>query len=184
LHALGTHRGRHREHRGARRFRGDGVHSTHLALARGFAISHAGLSLVAFAAGGIVFAVFARPVLRHLGEVGLAIAGTLFLGSGLALVAWTPAPAVAPWACLLAGLGFYMLHNTLQTNATQMAPAHRGAGMALFASMYYLGQSVGVAIAGLVAQFSTPVWVLLGAAVAILPVGLNFARLKRPHTAS
>ena len=152
---------------------------THLSFARGFAISRAGLAMVMFSAGGVAFALFARPVLRRLGEAGLATVGTMFLASGLALVAWTPAPAVAPWACLLGGLGFYMLHNTLQTNATQMAPQHRGAGMALFASMFFLGQSAGVAAAGFAAESSAPFYVLVGAAVAIVPVGLNFARLRR-----
>ena len=32
-------------------------------------------------------------------------------------------------ACFVAGLGFYMLHNTLQINATQMAPERRGAAV-------------------------------------------------------
>jgi predicted MFS family arabinose efflux permease len=43
------------------------------------------------------------------------------------------------------GLGFYMLHNTLQTNATQMAPQARGTAVALFSSALYVGQSIGVA---------------------------------------
>ena len=39
------------------------------------------------------------------------------------------------------GLGFYMLHNTLQTNATQMSPEARGTAVALFSSALYLGQT-------------------------------------------
>ena len=45
---------------------------------------------------------------------------------------------IAPLAVIAIGLGFYMLHNTLQTNATQMTPRgarHRGRdffGRALF----------------------------------------------------
>ena len=40
---------------------------------------------------------------------------------------------LAPPAIALIGLGFYMLHNTLQTNATQMAPEARGLAVSLFA---------------------------------------------------
>ena len=40
-----------------------------------------------------------------------------------------------------------MLHNTLQTEATQMTPEARGTSVALFASMYFIGQTVGVALA-------------------------------------
>lgn len=152
---------------------------THLHFSRGFTLSRAGLSMLTFAAGGIAFALFARPVVRMLGEVGLAVSGSLFLAAGLALVAWTPHPAVAPAGCLVAGLGFYMLHNTLQTNATQMSPERRGAGMALFASMYFLGQAAGVAIAGELAEAGGAGPMIFGAALAILPVGLGFARLRR-----
>jgi len=152
---------------------------THLHYARGFTLSHAGLSMLMFAAGGVAFAIFARPVVRHLGEVGLAIGGTGLLAGGLALAAWTPFAAMAPGGCLLAGLGFYMLHNTLQTNATQMAPERRGAGMALFASMFFLGQAAGVAVAGVLAERVGALMVLAGAAVLIVPLGLNFARLRR-----
>ena len=55
-----------------------------------------------------------------------------------------------PWtipACFAIGLGFYMLHNTLQTNATQMAPSARGTAVSFFASAYYMGQALGVAAA-------------------------------------
>jgi predicted MFS family arabinose efflux permease len=40
-----------------------------------------------------------------------------------------------------------MLHNTLQTEGTQMTPEARGTSVALFASMYFIGQTVGVALA-------------------------------------
>ena len=53
----------------------------------------------------------------------------------------------APLATLGIGLGFFMLHNTLQTEGTQMAPEARGTSLALFASMYFLGQTAGVALA-------------------------------------
>ncbi|HET7730003.1 MAG TPA: MFS transporter [Usitatibacter sp.] len=151
---------------------------THLNLARGFSSSHAGLAMLAFALGGVGFAVFARPVVRRLGEVGLAVAGTVLLAGGLALIAWTPLAAAAPAGCLVAGLGFYMFHNTLQTNATQMSPERRGAGMALFASTFFLGQAAGVAVAGVLVEAFGAAAVLVGAALGMLPIGLGFARLR------
>jgi predicted MFS family arabinose efflux permease len=151
---------------------------THLHSARGFPLARSGLATLVFAAGGMVFAVFARPVIRRLGEIGLSIWGTALIAAGFALVAWTPHGFVAPAGCLLAGLGFYMLHNTLQANATQMAPERRGAGMALFASVYFIGQAIGVAAAGAVAEHSSAMGVLIAGALCVVPVGLNFARLR------
>ncbi len=152
---------------------------THLHLARDFSAAHAGLAMLAFAAGGVGFALFARAFLARLGEVGLAVGGTLLMAIGLLLIAWTPHWTVAPAGCLLAGLGFYMLHNTLQTNATQMSPERRGAGMALFASMLFVGQAVGVAAAGWMVEGSGAAAVIVGSALAILPIGLVFARLRK-----
>jgi len=107
----------------------------------------AGALMSAFGLGGLSYILLARHFLRHLGEIGLAaVGGLLLLGAWLTL-AFIPDWGWALLATYLAGLGFYKLHNTLQTNATQMAPAVRGMAVSLFASSYFLGQSVGVASA-------------------------------------
>jgi predicted MFS family arabinose efflux permease len=151
---------------------------THLHESRGFALSRSGLALLAYAAGGLFFAIFARSIITRMGEIRLAVWGAILMSAGFGLVAWTPAWIVAPVGCLIAGLGFYMLHNTLQANATEMAPERRGAGMALFASMLFLGQSVGVGLAGLVAESDGALVPILFAAALILPLGLAFARAR------
>jgi predicted MFS family arabinose efflux permease len=88
---------------------------------------------------------------------------------------------MAPLACFVAGLGFYMLHNTLQTNATQMAPQARGAAVSLFASVFFIGQTVGVALTALLVQRlgSTPVLAL--GSLGLLALALLFARLRSGH---
>ncbi len=157
--------------------------ATHLHLQRGASLALAGTMFMGFGLGGVVFATFARPVVRRLGETRLAALGTLVIGASIAVIAWVPVLALAPVACFTTGLGFYMLHNTLQTNATQMAPERRGAAVALFAALFFLGQSAGVAISGfLVERIGTP-WTLTASAIALLPVGLAFAALRRGHLA-
>ena len=64
------------------------------------------------------------------------IGGGLMLGVAYLELAIGPAWWLAPLADAAIGLGFYMLHNTLQTNATQMTPEARGTAVALFSSMY------------------------------------------------
>ena len=70
------------------------------------------------------------------------------------------------------GFGYYMLHNTLQTNATQMLPQARGTAMAGFSASLYLGQSFGVAAAAPIVDRTgaVPVFVL----VAVLWLALAF----------
>jgi predicted MFS family arabinose efflux permease len=152
---------------------------THLHFQRGVGLSTAGLALVAYALGGVLFALFVGRIVRNLGEVRLARWGTALLTAGFLVIAWAPASAGAAAGCLIAGLGFYGFHNTLQTNATQMAPDRRGVAMALFASIFFIGQSVGVAIAGLLVERFGTTGVIVGAGLAVIPVGLTFASLRK-----
>ena len=72
-----------------------------------------------------------------------------------------------------------MMHNTLQINATQMAPERRGAAVAAFASCFFIGQSLGVAIFGsLLTSVGTPI-LLTSASVLTLLVGTRFAKLRK-----
>jgi predicted MFS family arabinose efflux permease len=121
---------------------------------------------------------------RSLGEVGLALVGTALLACGLVVIAASPDVRWAAVGCLIAGLGFYGFHNTLQTNATQMAPDRRGVGMAMFASLFFLGQSAGVALAGVLVERIGTTPVIFGAGLAVIPVGFAFARLRKTRAAS
>jgi predicted MFS family arabinose efflux permease len=80
---------------------------------------------------------------------------------------------------IIIGLGFYMLHNTLQTNATQMTPEARGTGVAIFSSALYLGQTAGVGLVALTVDRFTAVPAFVVAAVGLLLLGLWFARRLR-----
>jgi predicted MFS family arabinose efflux permease len=75
-----------------------------------------------------------------------------------------------------------MLHNTLQTNATQMAPEARGLAMSLFAFTLFTGQSVGVALAAPVMDRYGARPIFLVTAVMILLIAFWFRRqlLRRP----
>ncbi|MCS6779671.1 MAG: MFS transporter [Geminicoccaceae bacterium] len=141
-----------------------------------------GLVLAAFGLGGLVYALSVRRLLALLGEVGLAAAGGGVMACAFALLALAPTAWLAAPASALCGLGYYMLHNTLQTNATQMAPFDRSAAIALFAFGLFVGQAVGAALFGL----ALPALGYRGgfsiAALALLLIGLAFARAKRRAT--
>lgn len=115
----------------------------------GFSISTAAAIMVLYGVGGLLYSQFARRWLTLLGERGLALTGGLLLAASVVGIAWSPVVALAIGGCGLAGLGFYMLHSTLQTQATQMAPEARGTGMTLFACCLFLGQALGVLVVGL-----------------------------------
>src|SRR5205809_6161923 len=83
---------------------------------------------------------------------------------------------IAPIAVTAIRLGFYALHNTLQTNATQMTPQARGTAVAIFSSAIYIGQSAGVAL-GAVAFDRLGAAPLFAVPAVVLPLlGFWFAR--------
>jgi len=124
----------------------------------------AGLLLIAFGLGGILYATLARRIVPRFGETGVArISGALFFLAFLGL-AFAPAPLYAAPACLAAGAGYYLLHSVLQVNATQATPEARGAGMSIFATSFFLGQGAGVAAAApLVDRYGAPVVFIIAA---------------------
>ena len=152
--------------------------ATHLHHGFGVSLSTAGSLVMLFGFGGLLYAFSAGHLVRRLGEAGLARWGGALLTLSLATIAFAPAWQWSVPACLSAGLGYYMLHNTLQINATQMAPARRGAAVAAFASCFFLGQSAGVAVTGLVVEGLGSSCALGLGALGVLVVALNFARLR------
>ena len=149
------------------------VHQTH-----GLSLAAAGSVVMLFGFGGFLFAAGSRLFVQHLGETGLAFWGGIAMFASLLAIALLPAWWWSVPACFVAGLGFYMLHNTLQTNATQMAPERRGAAVAAFAFCFFTGQSAGLAIAGAATESIGTRGIIVGGAVGVLIVALGFARLK------
>ena len=68
---------------------------------------------------------------------------------GFVILALAPGWATCASAITALGLAFYMLHNTLQTRATEMAPEARGSAVSAFAFCLFLGQTLGVSAFGL-----------------------------------
>jgi len=152
--------------------------ATHLHEHFGLSLASAGSILMVFGFGGLLFALASATLVRRLGEVGLTLYGGLLLSASLLAIGLGPAWWWALPGCFVAGLGFYMLHNTLQINATQMAPERRGAAVSAFASCFFLGQAAGVAAFGLVvSQIGTGAVIGIGAC-GVLVIATHFSRRR------
>ncbi len=131
---------------------------------------HAGLVTALFGLGGFGYTRVAPLLLGRLGEIKLVRLGWIGNSVCLLALAFSPHWMVSALLCLLLGLSFYCQHNTLQTHGTQMAPERRGIAMACFASVYFAGQAIGIAIASSFVQeigFST-LFVLVAVALGVL----------------
>ena len=134
----------------------------------------AGLVLGAFGLGGLVYAIAVRRLIAWLGTarmcaVGAAVAAACYAALPLLHAWWLHAIAMGA-----AGLAFNMIHNSLQTQATELAPTARGSAVALFAAGLFAGQGLGPLLFGPlthVAGFAPTLWLValgmlvLGAAV-------------------
>lgn len=141
----------------------------------------AGALMLAFGVGGFVYILLARHFVRRLGETGLAGIGGCLLAVAWLILAGEEHWMWTPLATFLLGLGFYKLHNTLQTNATQMAPMVRGTAVSLFASAFFMGQSLGVFIAARVLEQFGSRALFIGAACLIPVLSSVFAVLLSRH---
>lgn len=147
-------------------------------------LTAAGALVAVYAVGGLIYTLVANAVLKRLGEHGLSMAGGILLGVAFLCYVAGPAWYWSIVASMLAGFGYYLLHATLQTHATQMVPEVRGTAVAWFASCLFMGQAVGVAVAGLVVDAGGPS-ILFAIAAVLLPVlGWFFAGLLKRRAAA
>ncbi|WP_396432287.1 MFS transporter [Limnohabitans sp.] len=155
---------------------------THLHEQYDMSLVFAGSVMMLYGVGGLVYSQLARRWMGWLGgERGLVRTGTACIALGMLTVAWANQPVLGMLGCFVTGFGFYMLHNTLQVQATQMAPASRGTAVTLFACLLFFGQSTGVL---LVAQSVDRGWLpyaLMLAALGVAVLGGVIYRLVGRH---
>jgi predicted MFS family arabinose efflux permease len=130
-------------------------------------IREAGFVIAGMGAGGLAYTLAVRPLLALMGGMfGLMRAGGLIAAAGLAAAALAP---TWPWqmvAFAMLGFGFYALHNSIQTQATELAPQNRGAAVALHAFFFFLGQATGPIVYRLgIASIGATATIVLAAAV-------------------
>jgi len=105
--------------------------------------AEAGTAIGLFGAGGLVYAALAGWLVRHAGQQGMLVGGAVAAAAALAGSALAPSAAVLIGAFLLLGFGFFMMHNSIQTRVTEVAPGARGSAVALHAFFFFLGHSLG-----------------------------------------
>jgi predicted MFS family arabinose efflux permease len=146
----------------------------------GVSATIAGATGALFAVGGYGYVAFASWLVPRLGERGMVLSGGVILAVAFLMLLAGPVWTWALPAGLLCGFGYYLVHSTLQIQATQMAPKVRGTSVAMFASFLFTGQAFG---AWAVAQISDSVgigWAFALAMVLMPAVTTSFAMaLKR-----
>ncbi|MEH2447817.1 MAG: MFS transporter [Nostoc sp.] len=133
-----------------------------------------GFMLSGFGLGGLIYSRSVKWLVRRLGEIGL-----MGMGGGLMCISFLAIALFQNWMLfiplsILMGLGFYMMHNTLQTQATELSPEARGTAVSLFAFNLFVGQGIGAAVFGRIVDNFGYIYCFLvaGVALALLSVWL------------
>ena len=132
--------------------------------------AEAGIAIGMFGVGGLVYAALAGWLLRTIGPLRMLWGGGAASAGGLAITGLAPSAAVLIGAFLLLGFGFFMMHNSIQTRVTEVAPAARGSAVALHAFFFFLGHAIGPVFYG-------PAMAAMGAGAAILVGAAGIAGL-------
>lgn len=156
--------------------------------ARGGA-TEAGLMLGGFGLGGIIFSLSLPWLLPRLTKTVLMAGGGIIAGLGLAgLAAGLPAPPVA-LLFTAGGFGFFALHNSIQTETLELAPAARSSSYAAHAFSFFSGQALGPVLFGAVLEragapvaLAISIAVLAGAGVVVAGLFHRLAQRQASHS--
>ena len=144
-----------------------------------------GLMLACFGIGSLLYSYTARHVVALLGERGMIIAGSLVMSATYIALPMAPNWQFCIPILIVSGFGFYVMHNTMQTLATELAPESRGTAVALFAFALITGQGLGAAAIGKIIDFYGYDVAFGIAGVAIAVLGLWFqSKLRGLHARS
>lgn len=142
----------------------------------GLSLWQAGMAAAGYGLGGLAYALLSAWLVPRLGERGLVLLGSSLLFAGMAAVGGPHWPIEA-LKSLVMGAGFFMLHGTMQTLATQMVPSLRGTAISAFALALFAGQSIGVAIVARASESMGYEAVRLAGAAGMLLLGVTLAAL-------
>lgn len=150
-----------------------------------FSFTAIGLLVAIFGFGSLIFGRYVGRVVRRMGERRMIAFGGAGVVVGYAMTTLQPSILFFSIAMLLMGSTFIMMHSTLQTRATELAPTARATGIALFAFSLFLGSSLGAFLTALTIDhygYNTAM-LALGAAAAIFTtiMTLGVLRFSQPH---
>lgn len=137
----------------------------------------AGVVLAVFAVGGALYSFAVQFLVRTLGLSRMAGLGAVLVGLFLGCAA----VATSLWGAVLlfgiAGFTFYMVHNTLQILATELAPQARGSALALFATAFFVGQAIGAIVLASLEPWIGAEWVFILAGIGMVLLAWPASRL-------
>jgi MFS transporter, YNFM family, putative membrane transport protein len=105
--------------------------------------AEAGTAIAIFGFGGLLYTLVAKQIVGKLGPSRMCALGGIVLAVVLVMLSLPLPRWTAPLLFGLQGLGFYLIHSTYQTQATELSTTARSSAVALFACGLFLGTAMG-----------------------------------------
>ena len=149
-------------------------------------LREAGFAVAGLGLGGLLYTLVVPLILKVATRMQMMRAGGILAGLSLMTLAIPLSAWGVSGVMVFLGIGFFLMHNSIQTEVTELLPAARASCFALHAFSFYLGQSVGPILYGQsLSHFGLQPSVLTGGLVLIcVGFGINFFLNRYPPVAA
>lgn len=137
----------------------------------------AGLIIGAMGVGGLVYVALVALLLRRFNRRQFMAAGGLIMTTGLLALASGASWQTSAVAFAVTGFGFMLLHNSIQTEAVDLAPGARQSAYSLHALSFFSGQAAGPPIFGAAQSVLGDAAALTASAILLAATGLVISHL-------
>ena len=143
-------------------------------------LREAGFVIGGLGIGGLLFAFVVPLLLKFAKRPALMAAGGTIGAIGLASVGLDVSWQAQMASMVVLGFGFFLLHNSVQTEVTELAPSARASSFSLHAFSFFMGQALGPMVYGIaLPAIGATISLALGAGILAM-TGITASQLLGP----
>jgi predicted MFS family arabinose efflux permease len=142
-------------------------------------LREAGFVIGGLGIGGLLYAFAVPLILRFAKRPAMMVAGGSIAAVALATVGLDVSWATQMVSMVVLGFGFFLLHNSVQTEVTELAPSARASAFSLHAFSFFMGQAIGPIAYGAALPMLGATASCAGGAVILAVTGVAASKLLR-----
>jgi predicted MFS family arabinose efflux permease len=140
-------------------------------------LREAGFVIGGLGIGGLLYAFVVPLILRFAKRPAMMVAGGSIAAIALATVGLDVSWATQMASMVGLGFGFFLLHNSVQTEVTELAPSARASAFSLHAFSFFMGQAIGPIAYGAALPILGATASCVGGAVILAVTGVAASKL-------
>jgi predicted MFS family arabinose efflux permease len=143
-------------------------------------LREAGFVIGGLGIGGLLYAFVVPLILRFAKRPAMMAAGGSIAAVALGTVGLDVNWATQMASMVVLGFGFFLLHNSVQTEVTELAPSARASAFSLHAFSFFMGQAIGPIAYGAALPILGATASCVGGAVILAVTGVAASKLLGP----